>query len=184
MYAIHSTDNASASDTLPVAVVSAVQMDSMRLNRIVNSDVIQCASGYYRVASGRYLGACVPCECNGHLGSCDADTVAVIIANTKHTVIIVSFVREGFCRCASAVLAKNVTATENNDLILERSRHPISGDCDLCLNNTDGRHCDTALSGIMGCYWRESCTDQTGVHFEKGSSLELPLPARVKRAAA
>uniref|UniRef100_A0A915CHL5 Laminin EGF-like domain-containing protein n=1 Tax=Parascaris univalens TaxID=6257 RepID=A0A915CHL5_PARUN len=34
----------------------------------------QCASGYYRVASGRYLGACVPCECNGHSGSCDADT--------------------------------------------------------------------------------------------------------------
>ncbi|XGW07796.1 hypothetical protein V3C99_010722 [Haemonchus contortus] len=33
-----------------------------------------CAPGYYRVQSGSFLGACVPCECNGHSGSCDPDT--------------------------------------------------------------------------------------------------------------
>ncbi|CAI4221509.1 unnamed protein product [Auanema sp. JU1783] len=33
----------------------------------------QCATGYYRV-EGNYLGACVPCDCNGHSGSCDSLT--------------------------------------------------------------------------------------------------------------
>lgn len=37
-----------------------------------------CAPGYYRVDTGSFLGACVPCECNGHSGSCDPDTGASV----------------------------------------------------------------------------------------------------------
>uniref|UniRef100_T1KYQ2 Laminin subunit alpha n=1 Tax=Tetranychus urticae TaxID=32264 RepID=T1KYQ2_TETUR len=31
----------------------------------------ECASGYYRVPTGPYLGSCIPCECNGHSNECD-----------------------------------------------------------------------------------------------------------------
>uniref|UniRef100_A0A0N4ZLJ9 Laminin subunit alpha n=1 Tax=Parastrongyloides trichosuri TaxID=131310 RepID=A0A0N4ZLJ9_PARTI len=34
----------------------------------------ECASGFYRIKSGDYLGSCVPCECNGHSGICDKET--------------------------------------------------------------------------------------------------------------
>ncbi|GMR41651.1 hypothetical protein PMAYCL1PPCAC_11846, partial [Pristionchus mayeri] len=34
----------------------------------------ECADGYYRVKSGKYLGSCVPCNCHGHSGTCDKET--------------------------------------------------------------------------------------------------------------
>lgn len=34
----------------------------------------ECAEGYYRIKLGPYLGACVPCNCNGHSNQCDAVT--------------------------------------------------------------------------------------------------------------
>ncbi|CAJ0953978.1 unnamed protein product, partial [Mesorhabditis belari] len=34
----------------------------------------ECNDGYYRVKTGPYLGSCVPCECNGHSGTCDPET--------------------------------------------------------------------------------------------------------------
>ncbi|KAF8358536.1 epi-1, partial [Pristionchus pacificus] len=34
----------------------------------------ECADGYYRVKSGKYLGSCVPCNCHGHSGTCDKVT--------------------------------------------------------------------------------------------------------------
>ncbi|XP_072016336.1 laminin subunit alpha-2-like [Amphiura filiformis] len=34
----------------------------------------QCASGYFRVADGAYLGTCEPCTCNGHSSICDDST--------------------------------------------------------------------------------------------------------------
>ncbi|KAK7494115.1 hypothetical protein BaRGS_00014588, partial [Batillaria attramentaria] len=33
-----------------------------------------CAPGFYRIQRGRYLGQCVPCNCNGHSNDCDAVT--------------------------------------------------------------------------------------------------------------
>lgn len=33
-----------------------------------------CADGYYRVQQGPYLGACIPCDCNGHSNECDPIT--------------------------------------------------------------------------------------------------------------
>lgn len=34
----------------------------------------ECAEGYYRIKLGPYLGACVPCNCNGHSNQCDPVT--------------------------------------------------------------------------------------------------------------
>lgn len=34
----------------------------------------ECAAGYYRSATGPYLGFCVPCQCNGHADTCDVVT--------------------------------------------------------------------------------------------------------------
>src|SRR5690606_26546066 len=34
----------------------------------------ECAEGYYRIKKGPYLGACVPCNCNGHSNECDPVT--------------------------------------------------------------------------------------------------------------
>ncbi|XP_042212496.1 laminin subunit alpha-like isoform X1 [Homarus americanus] len=33
-----------------------------------------CARGYYRAQRGPYGGYCVPCQCNGHAGTCDKET--------------------------------------------------------------------------------------------------------------
>ncbi|CAD6197231.1 unnamed protein product [Caenorhabditis auriculariae] len=45
-----------------------------------------CAQGYYRVDSpGNVLGACVPCDCNGHSGTCDPDTG--ICTNCEHNTL-------------------------------------------------------------------------------------------------
>ena len=33
-----------------------------------------CASGYYRVRNNRYLGTCVPCDCNRYSFQCDPET--------------------------------------------------------------------------------------------------------------
>lgn len=34
----------------------------------------QCSQGYYRVKSESLLGSCIPCNCNGHSGTCDPIT--------------------------------------------------------------------------------------------------------------
>ncbi|XP_048488928.1 laminin subunit alpha [Plutella xylostella] len=34
----------------------------------------QCAEGHYRLSSGPHAGFCVPCQCNGHSGTCDVNT--------------------------------------------------------------------------------------------------------------
>uniref|UniRef100_A0A915CFV8 Laminin EGF-like domain-containing protein n=1 Tax=Parascaris univalens TaxID=6257 RepID=A0A915CFV8_PARUN len=40
------------------------------------------------------------------------------------------------------------------------SRHPISGDCDLCLNNTDGRHCEYCAQWYYGdAIGAKNCTE-------------------------
>ncbi|XP_071835637.1 laminin subunit alpha-like isoform X2 [Apostichopus japonicus] len=34
----------------------------------------QCAPGHYRINRGRFLGQCVPCQCNNHTNQCDPQT--------------------------------------------------------------------------------------------------------------
>ena len=39
----------------------------------------QCAPGFVRQESGRFLGQCVACQCNGHSNDCDARTGACLV---------------------------------------------------------------------------------------------------------
>ncbi|VDM41094.1 unnamed protein product [Toxocara canis] len=183
----------------------------------------QCAAGYYRVSSGRYLGACVPCECNGHSGSCDAETGVCFDCQHETYGEHCELCREGFygnattgspysclpCACphpsASNNFALSCQVSEtgilesctckpgytsdrcercdvgyfgeplrmggsceecdcygNNDLSVEGSCHPISGDCDLCMNNTDGRHCEYCKQWYYGdATDAKNCTECT-----------------------
>ncbi|VDK27910.1 unnamed protein product [Gongylonema pulchrum] len=191
----------------------------------------QCAPGYHRVNSGRYLGACVPCNCNGHSGSCDPATG--ICFDCQHDTVgeHCEFCREGFygdattggpyscmpCACPMATDANNFAiscqaclffivseagllqsclckegytsdhcercdvgyygdptamggscqkcdCSENNDLSIDGSCHPVSGDCDLCLNNTGGTHCEQCKSWYYGdALVAKNCTGEEAI---------------------
>ncbi|VDM96599.1 unnamed protein product [Thelazia callipaeda] len=171
----------------------------------------QCSPGYYRVNNGRYLGACVPCNCSGHSGSCDADTG--ICFDCQHDTFgdHCEFCRIGFygdatkggpysclpCACPYATEGNNFAIScqvsetgmlesctckegytsdycdrcdigyygqptavngvcqkcdcnNNNDLNIDGSCHPTSGQCDLCLNNTAGEHCEYCQTWYYG----------------------------------
>ncbi|VDM65097.1 unnamed protein product [Strongylus vulgaris] len=64
-----------AGEGLPPSVMQASSVEQCACPAPYSGPSCQhCAPGYYRVQSGSYLGACVPCECNGHSGSCDPDS--------------------------------------------------------------------------------------------------------------
>ena len=47
-----------------------------------------CAPGFYRVQRGRYLGECIPCNCNGHSNDCDAETgVCSVSTHAPHCML-------------------------------------------------------------------------------------------------
>ncbi|VDK44418.1 unnamed protein product [Anisakis simplex] len=181
----------------------------------------QCSPGYYRVSSGQYLGACVPCECNGHSGSCDTETGVCFDCQHDTRGDHCELCRSGFygdattgspysclpCACphpsASNNFALSCQVSEtgvlesctcrpgyasdrcercdigyygeplrmggsceecdcngNNDLSVEGSCHPLSGDCDLCMNNTDGRHCEYCKQWYYGdAVEAKNCTE-------------------------
>uniref|UniRef100_A0A8R1I6V3 Laminin-like protein epi-1 n=2 Tax=Caenorhabditis japonica TaxID=281687 RepID=A0A8R1I6V3_CAEJA len=169
-----------------------------------------CASGYHRVQSGSFLGACVPCECNGHSATCDPDTG--ICTDCEHNTHgdHCEFCDEGHygnatngspydcmaCACPFAPsnnFAKSCDVSEegqllqcnckpgytgdrcdkcaagffgqpqqqggscepcqcnnNNNLTDSRACHPVSGDCYLCEQHTDGRHCEWCAQWFYG----------------------------------
>ncbi|CAI2351123.1 unnamed protein product [Caenorhabditis sp. 36 PRJEB53466] len=169
-----------------------------------------CASGYHRVQSGSFLGACVPCECNGHSATCDPNTG--ICTDCEHNTHgeHCEFCDEGHygnatngspydcmaCACPFAPsnnFAKSCDVSEegqllqcnckpgytgdrcdrcaagyfgqpqqvggscepcqcngNNNLTDSRSCHPVSGDCYLCEQHTDGRHCEWCAQWFYG----------------------------------
>ncbi|CAI5448656.1 unnamed protein product [Caenorhabditis angaria] len=170
-----------------------------------------CASGYYRIQSaGNFLGACVPCECNGHSGTCDPNTgictdcehnthgdhcefcdeghhgnatngspydcmpCACPFAPTNNFATACDVSEEGqtlqcYCkpgytgercdRCAAGFFGQPgvpggscepCQCNNNNNLTDSRSCHPVSGDCYLCENNTDGRHCEWCAQWYHG----------------------------------
>ncbi|VBB28863.1 unnamed protein product [Acanthocheilonema viteae] len=181
----------------------------------------QCSPGYYRVNNGRYLGSCVPCNCNGHSGSCDPTTG--ICFDCEHDTFgdHCEFCRVGFygdatkggpysclsCACPYATDTNNFATScqvsetgllkscfckqgytsdycercdvgyygqptevggschkcdcnNNNDLSVDGSCHPITGDCYLCLNNTDGARCEHCKPWFYGdAVEAKNCTD-------------------------
>ncbi|KAK0397427.1 hypothetical protein QR680_002123 [Steinernema hermaphroditum] len=181
----------------------------------------QCAPGYYRVKSGRFLGSCVPCDCHDHSGTCDSETG--ICSNCMHNTEgdHCELCKEGFygnatkrtphsclpCECPYGTptnnFAKSCEVNErgillscqckegytsdrcdqcatgyfgeplrrdgscepcfcnnNNDLTRYGACHPQSGYCDLCENNTDGRHCEFCASWYFGdAVEAKNCTE-------------------------
>ncbi|TMS36985.1 hypothetical protein L596_004022 [Steinernema carpocapsae] len=170
-----------------------------------------CAPGYYRIKSSRFLGSCVPCDCNDHSGSCDPDTG--LCSNCMHNTEgeHCELCKEGFygnatkrtphsclpCECPYGTptnnFAKSCKVNErghlltcnckegyasercdqcapgyfgeplrrdgscepcfcnhNNDLARYGACHPQNGYCDLCENNTDGRHCEYCTQWYFG----------------------------------
>ncbi|VDK75274.1 unnamed protein product [Litomosoides sigmodontis] len=183
----------------------------------------QCSPGYYRVNNGRYLGSCVPCNCNGHSGSCNSTTG--ICFDCEHDTFgdHCEFCRVGFygdatkggpysclpCACPYATDRNNFATScqvsekgllkscfckegytsdrcercdigyygqpttvggschrcdcnNNNDLSVDGSCHPITGDCYLCLNNTDGAHCERCKSWFYGDAVEDCACNQCG----------------------
>uniref|UniRef100_A0A1I7XHB3 Laminin EGF-like domain-containing protein n=1 Tax=Heterorhabditis bacteriophora TaxID=37862 RepID=A0A1I7XHB3_HETBA len=170
----------------------------------------QCAPGYYRVQTGSFLGACVPCECNGHSGTCDPETG--ICSECQHSThgdycelceeghygdattgspyscmpcscpyspsnnfarscevseigqLLSCNCKEGYSgercdRCDAGYFGEPqrvggscqpCNCNNNNNLTDSRSCHPIIGDCFLCENNTDGRHCERCTTWFYG----------------------------------
>ena len=197
----------------------------------------QCASGYYRVPGGSFLGSCVPCDCNGHSGSCDADTGVCFDCEDNTHGEHCEFCNEGHygdatsgsiyscmpCACPYTEAGNNFATTcnvsaygevlfckcnpgysgercercdagffgeptrpggscqpcncnNNNNLTDPRACHPLSGDCYLCEQNTNGRHCEycdawyygdaVAAKNCTGCDCDQcgsnQCNHQTG----------------------
>jgi len=42
----------------------------------------KCDAGFLRQKSGRFLGQCLACQCNGHSNDCDPRTGACLVRNS------------------------------------------------------------------------------------------------------
>ena len=51
----------------------------------IGSSCEDCDKGYYRESSGRYLGQCLPCKCNGNCETCGSDGLPSTMECKKHT---------------------------------------------------------------------------------------------------
>ncbi|PAV91610.1 hypothetical protein WR25_08453 isoform F [Diploscapter pachys] len=109
-----------------------------------------CAPGYYRVQSGSMLGACVPCDCNGHSGTCDPDTGICSMCEHNTYGDHCEFCSEGHygdattgspyaclpCQCPYAPdnnFATSCVATEYGDMQSCSCKEGYSGDrCERC----------------------------------------------------
>ncbi|VDM61018.1 unnamed protein product [Angiostrongylus costaricensis] len=64
-----------SNETFPASIIQASSVEQCICPAPYSGPSCQhCASGFYRVKTATYLGACVACECNGHSGSCNPDT--------------------------------------------------------------------------------------------------------------
>lgn len=60
---------------------------------------------------------------------------------------------------------------DNNDLSVDGSCHPVTGDCYLCLNNTDGVHCEHCKPWFYGdALEAKNCTGKES-HYYRDFSL-------------
>ncbi|XP_070207543.1 basement membrane-specific heparan sulfate proteoglycan core protein-like isoform X4 [Littorina saxatilis] len=116
-----------------------------------------CAPGYSRIQRGRYLGECVPCNCNGHSSQCDPDTGFCL--NCLHNT-------EGpYCdRCSEGFIGDARRGTPNDcepcpcPLTIPTNQFSRTcvrdrdGDitCTNCPTGYTGRRCDSCARGYRG----------------------------------
>ncbi|ESO88858.1 hypothetical protein LOTGIDRAFT_125410, partial [Lottia gigantea] len=117
----------------------------------------QCAAGFYRVNRGRYLGECVPCNCNGHSNDCDPLSGVCRNCRDYTTGPYCDLCLEGYagnprrgtpndcqaCPCPLTVKSNQFSSTcvlDNDGLIT----------CTNCPDGYEGRQCERCAEGFEG----------------------------------
>ncbi|KAK6175562.1 hypothetical protein SNE40_014001 [Patella caerulea] len=147
----------------------------------------QCAAGFYRVNRGRYLGECVPCNCNGHSNDCNPVTGQCQNCRDYTTGPYCDQCKEGYagnprrgtpndcqaCPCPLTVASNQFSRTcilENDGLIT----------CTNCPEGYEGRQCDICAEGFQGNPREigDRCTriDVTDICDPRGSLSSEPNP--------
>ncbi|XP_064642804.1 basement membrane-specific heparan sulfate proteoglycan core protein-like isoform X7 [Lineus longissimus] len=118
----------------------------------------KCARGYRRQSVGRFLGRCIPCDCNKHTDDCDADTG--ICVSCQHNT-------EGDkCEKCKAGYYGNASGGTSTDCLpcpcpLTDTRNQFSKDCYVdpldtqitcrgCPREYTGRRCEQCAPGYIG----------------------------------
>ncbi|XP_027200224.2 laminin subunit alpha [Dermatophagoides pteronyssinus] len=101
----------------------------------------ECAEGYYRIQHGPYLGACVPCRCNGHSNTCDPITGQCFDCK---------FNTEGdYCEHCSEGYYGDATQGTPNDCMICACPLPIE-------SNNFATSCEVSSSGsVLSCTCRD-----------------------------
>uniref|UniRef100_A0A915PQH1 Laminin subunit alpha n=1 Tax=Setaria digitata TaxID=48799 RepID=A0A915PQH1_9BILA len=132
-----------------------------------------CRVGFYGDATKGGPYSCLPCPCpyatdiNNFATSCQVSETGLLES---------CFCKEGYTsdhceRCdvgyygeptAVGGSCHKCDCNNNNDLSVDGSCHPITGDCYLCLNNTDGTHCEHCKRWFYGdAVKARNCTNCT-----------------------
>lgn len=102
----------------------------------------ECAEGFYRIQHGPYLGACVPCRCNGHSNTCDPITGQCF--NCKYNTV------GDFCeRCHDGYYGDATQGTPNDCMICA---------CPLPIeSNNFATSCEVSSSGsVLSCTCKDA----------------------------
>ncbi|KPM02403.1 paramyosin-like protein 1, partial [Sarcoptes scabiei] len=113
----------------------------------------ECAEGYYRVQQGPYLGACIPCNCNGHSNECDPITGQCF--NCKFNT------KGDHCeQCTEGYYGDATLGTPNDCLICACPRPIASNNCEVdhsgsvlgcdCKEGYNGTRCEFCGAGHYG----------------------------------
>ncbi|CAJ0584396.1 unnamed protein product, partial [Mesorhabditis spiculigera] len=146
----------------------------------------ECNDGYYRVKTGPYLGACVPCECSGHSGTCDPETG--ICSDCEHNTHgdHCEYCNEGFYGDATEMspyactVCSCPTPTNNVATACQASDYGEMLSC-TCKPGYSGETCDRCDSGFFGeptldggicqqcnCNGNNNLTDPRACHPQSG----------------
>ncbi|XP_025082607.1 basement membrane-specific heparan sulfate proteoglycan core protein-like isoform X8 [Pomacea canaliculata] len=146
-----------------------------------------CASGFYRIQRGRYLGECVACNCNGHSNDCDPETGVCLECRDNTAGLFCERCAEGFigdarrgtpidcepCPCPLTVSTNQFSRT---------CVYGVDGQitCTACPPGYNGRRCERCAEGYRGnpLVPGDRCTlvNATDLCDTRGSLTTVPSP--------
>uniref|UniRef100_A0A1I8EZU5 Uncharacterized protein n=3 Tax=Wuchereria bancrofti TaxID=6293 RepID=A0A1I8EZU5_WUCBA len=120
-----------------------------------------CRVGFYGDATKGGPYSCMPCACPY---ATDSNNFATSCQVSETGLLESCFCKEGYTsdhceRCSIGYYGQptaidgschKCNCNNNNDLAIDGSCHPVTGDCYLCLNNTDGAHCEHCKPWFYG----------------------------------